>query len=273
MGKLRGYVGQRFGKLTVIEVMASVKGQRKIRRCLCDCGNVCIKDDKGLFRRLNPSCNECIITEKICTGCKKMKPISEYNKNSDCKMGIQVQCKECNAAFYIENRERIKEQYNENMKNEKLRENRRSINYKSWQKNKHKELAYKRIYEKRPEVIERRKRIHLERKATDIQYNIRRRLRGRLRDTVKRTIGVGYKYKSSLVLLGCDMDFFKSYIESKFEYGMNWDRFTYIHIDHIKPCSQFDLTKIEDQKICFHYSNLQPLWEVDNLVKSWKYFM
>lgn len=39
------------------------------------------------------------------------------------------------------------------------------------------------------------------------------------------------------------------------------------HIDHIKPCSSFDLTKVGEQKKCFHYTNLQPLWQFDNISK------
>ena len=40
------------------------------------------------------------------------------------------------------------------------------------------------------------------------------------------------------------------------------------HIDHINPCSRFNLSDIEQQKQCFHYSNLQPLWWWENLKKS-----
>jgi hypothetical protein len=42
------------------------------------------------------------------------------------------------------------------------------------------------------------------------------------------------------------------------------------HIDHIKPCAEFDLTKEEEQE-CFHYSNTQPLWAEDNLSKGDKW--
>lgn len=103
-------------------------------------------------------------------------------------------------------------------------------------------------------------------------YNIKRRLRWRLRDTLKKMIKNGVKYKSSLVLLGCDMDFFKKHIEDKFYAGMSWDNMETWHLDHIKPCSKFDLTKLEDQKICFNFSNIQPLLKMDNLIKSYNYF-
>lgn len=42
------------------------------------------------------------------------------------------------------------------------------------------------------------------------------------------------------------------------------------HIDHIKPCASFDLSDPDQQKACFHYSNLQPLWAFDNLSKGAK---
>ena len=36
----------------------------------------------------------------------------------------------------------------------------------------------------------------------------------------------------------------------------------------IIPCAYFDLTKEENQRICFNYRNLQPLWARDNYKKS-----
>lgn len=70
--------------------------------------------------------------------------------------------------------------------------------------------------------------------------------------------------------LGCSFDELRSYLESKFTDGMTWENHSKHgwHIDHIKPCASFDLTKEDQIKICFHYSNLQPLWAKDNLSKG-----
>ena len=53
---------------------------------------------------------------------------------------------------------------------------------------------------------------------------------------------------------------------------MSWDNHGYgddkWHIDHIKPCSKFDLSIIKNQEMCFNYINLQPLWKKDNFKKG-----
>ena len=48
---------------------------------------------------------------------------------------------------------------------------------------------------------------------------------------------------------------------------MNWDNYGEWEVDHIKPCSSFNLLNEEERKECFHYSNLQPLWKGDNREK------
>lgn len=72
-------------------------------------------------------------------------------------------------------------------------------------------------------------------------------------------------------LTGCSKDDLYSHLESKFTEGMNWDNYGKWHIDHIKPCVSFDLTDTEEQKKCFHWTNLQPLWAIDNMRKGAKY--
>jgi hypothetical protein len=49
---------------------------------------------------------------------------------------------------------------------------------------------------------------------------------------------------------------------------MSWENYGKWHIDHIIPCSSFNLSLPEEQRNCFHYSNLQPLWAKDNIFKA-----
>ncbi len=58
------------------------------------------------------------------------------------------------------------------------------------------------------------------------------------------------------------------HLEKQFKDGMNWENYGEWHIDHIIPCSVFDLENSEEQDICFHHTNLQPLWANDNISKS-----
>ena len=55
---------------------------------------------------------------------------------------------------------------------------------------------------------------------------------------------------------------------------MNWNNINEWHLDHIVPVKYFrdnyNFEDIEIQKICFHYLNMQPLWEKDNLKKATK---
>jgi hypothetical protein len=78
------------------------------------------------------------------------------------------------------------------------------------------------------------------------------------------------KSKHTMELLGCSIEEFKIYLEKQFTKGMNWGNYGKKgwHIDHILPCASFDLTDPEQQKKCFHYTNLQPLWAEDNYKKK-----
>jgi hypothetical protein len=88
------------------------------------------------------------------------------------------------------------------------------------------------------------------------------------RSRLRRALKGNTKITSSINLLGCTVEVLKEYLEIQFKPGMNWDNYGKWHIDHVIPCSFFDLRNIEEQKICFHYSNLQPLWAKENLQKK-----
>jgi hypothetical protein len=78
------------------------------------------------------------------------------------------------------------------------------------------------------------------------------------------------KHTSASSLVGCSIEQLKQHLESLWLPGMSWSNHTKKgwHIDHIKPCASFDLSDPEQQKICFHYTNLQPLWSTDNESKG-----
>lgn len=138
-------------------------------------------------------------------------------------------------------------------------------------KNKDKILARKRdFFEKNKEKIKSRwRKRNIDRTRNDLCYRLVKNLRSRINKAVKLNI----KSKKTKKLLGCDINYFKFNLESRFKVGMSWKNYGEWHIDHIKPCSSFDFSKPEEQYRCFHYSNLQPLWKEENLEKSDKYEM
>lgn len=104
--------------------------------------------------------------------------------------------------------------------------------------------------------------------STPKQAAVARNLRNRLNNAIKGK----NKSASTIELLGCTVPELMKYLESRFSPGMSWENHGIHgwHIDHIKPCASFDLADPEQQRECFHYSNLQPLWAADNLIKGSK---
>jgi len=101
---------------------------------------------------------------------------------------------------------------------------------------------------------------------TNPNYKLAKNLRSRLTTALKH--GRGAKSASTLQLLGCTVDELKVKLESRFHPGMTWDNYGEWHVDHIKPCASFDLSDPAQQQLCFHWTNLQPLWALENLQKS-----
>ena len=134
--------------------------------------------------------------------------------------------------------------------------------------NEKKREKYKTDKKFRKDTIERTAKRVIERFNTDLNFRLRMLLRGRIRSVMK----TKNAKKNSQVydLLGCSLESFKKHMENQFSSGMSWSNIGKWHIDHIYPLSKFDLTKLEEQKKAFHYTNMQPLWAKDNLQKSSK---
>ena len=78
------------------------------------------------------------------------------------------------------------------------------------------------------------------------------------------------KSAKSMELLGCDLVGLKAHLEGLFRDGMTWENYGLKgwHIDHKVLCGSFDLLDPAQQRACFHFTNLQPLWWHENLTKG-----
>lgn len=108
---------------------------------------------------------------------------------------------------------------------------------------------------------------YLERRKNDHKFRFETNCRARIKILIRK--GLLGREKNTFKLIGCDWNFLKEYIEKKFKDGMTWENYGKWHIDHIKPfyCAK---NKEEVSELC-HYTNLQPLWAKENLIKN-KFF-
>lgn len=89
-----------------------------------------------------------------------------------------------------------------------------------------------------------------------------------IRSRVYRVLKGQLKSAPTLKMLGCSIEQLRKHLESKFERWMTWANYgSAWHIDHVCPCASFDLSKPEQQRRCFHFSNLQPLGATENMRK------
>ena len=202
---------------------------------------------------------------KTCCTCKQLKNLIGFGKNKSTKDGYTKQCKFCINEYYRNNKLKFSiraKTYRYPRKEEtKIK---RAEYFKTHKKEKAEyDLEYRK--KNKTKFSEAKKR-YAERNKNNPQFKLKRNLRRRIHHILK---GCS-KSQHSIDLLGCEINFYIKYLESKFQEGMNWDNYGMYgwHVDHIIPCSSFDLTDIEQQKRCFNYSNTQPLWWIDNLKKS-----
>lgn len=136
-------------------------------------------------------------------------------------------------------------------------------------------------YRSRPEVKEKRKiyevsdirrtwkrKKHNEKIKNDILYKIKWIVRNRIR-VIFQVKNIN-KIKKFDEYIGCTPEELLSHLENQFEPGMTWDNHGIYgwHIDHIIPLISAK-TEEEIYKLG-HYTNLQPLWAIDNLKKGSK---
>jgi len=183
-----------------------------------------------------------------------------------------------NREYYQENKEEIAankhEYYQENKEKvaaynrEYRQENKEEIaaRERKYRQNNKEEIATReRKY--RQENKEKIHKYYKKRYHSDPEYNLICRLRTRMNIVVKRA-GLDKKCASTSELLGISTQGLKEWLEAQFTEDMTWENRSDWHVDHIIPCDAFDMTVEENQRICFWYKNLQPLWAEENLKKS-----
>ena len=244
---------------------------------------------------------------KICSKCGIEKSIKEFYKNKTHKGGFSSWCKDCRKNYRDSHKKEIAEQritykeqakeyrkiyyrlhkkeakeYYQLHKEEELARGKKYRYFHKEEMREHKKEYY--IFHKE-EIKRQHKEYHQshkketakrvkQRRQTDINFKILGNLRSRVFHALKGNI----KSKPTNLLIGCSVDFLKQYLASQFLPGMTWKNHgngwlgkKEWHIDHIKPCVLFDLSKPSEQYKCFNYTNLQPLWAIDNLIKSDKF--
>lgn len=240
---------------------------------------------------LSDECNNCFSSK--CTRCHEVKELvkgkwckeckNEYERirRSDANATVKEKIKEKQKERYHKNKENVKEiKFDDNETKEcsvcnevkkldkfhvaktkgKIRAECRTCSSK-------KRKEYYQTH--KDETIKQNIKYQNERRKQDPAYKIERNMRCRLYHALKKD--GAKKSDTTMKLVGCTPNFLKGYIEAKFTDGMTWDNYGDFHIDHIRPCASFNLLNEEEQRICFHYKNLQPLWGHDNLIKGSKF--
>ena len=217
------------------------------------------------------------MTTKVCKDCHREKELDEFPKHKQMKDGHLNQCRMCKNDYIRkygqDNKEKLSEKaktyYEENKEVIKQRvrnhwnDNSTEINQKRREKYKNDETYREKVLQQcstsnakcRPE---RRKRVKEKGGAAYYLELCRKRMWNAFNGRAAKS----YKTKA---LLGCDGDFLKRHLESTKIPGKDYSD---AHIDHIIPCSSFDMSDEEQQKKCFHYTNLQLLPAHENLSKS-----
>ena len=186
---------------------------------------------------------------KTCITCKIEQPLVNFNKDKKRADGVDYVCRSCKKIYYKQNRDKMLNQ---------------AKTY--YQNNTETKNAYIRAWR-----LENKDHINAQQRkrwADDEQYRIRMVLGWKINQSIQKK----YKTLSSTKLLGCSLEQVRNHLQSQFKPEMNWDNHGDVwEIDHIKPCSSFNLINVEEQKECFNYKNLQPLFKTTQIAEDLGY--
>ena len=191
---------------------------------------------------------------KICTKCKTEKSINDFCKHKGSKDGLQSNCKQCASIstkkWKINNPEKNKESHQKTFKKYYIPKEKTS-----------EDIRKQHIKEYQNEWMKNKRKDPLVKLNNFIMHSVWKSL---TKNNIK-------KSSKTLEILGLESwDKFKEHIESQFTEGMTWDNYSNKKecwsIDHIIPKSSAK-TEEEIYKLN-HYTNLRPMWHIENIKKS-----
>ena len=205
---------------------------------------------------------------KKCNSCGIEKDLTEFQTNNRNKDRKQNKCKNCFAAYFknnLKHKQKVKEHYHNN-----------KDYYKNYiEENKQDRREYMRLYSQIYRKNNKSKIQHYQntwmksKYKTDLNYKLKQIIKKRILTGLKRNLKSGEKIT---FYLGCNLIQYKKFIETKFYPEMTWENHGEIwEIDHIIPIGSFNLSKIENQKLCYHYTNTQPLFKTTEIASSFGY--
>lgn len=190
---------------------------------------------------------------KRCSKCGQEKLLGEFYRHPETRDGLFSRCKSCLGEY--------------NRSWQRAHPEKVSAKTHRWQRrNPEKNSASTRRWKQaNPEKIrESDRRYHKARYVSDLDFRLLKLCRSRVRIALRGKS----KSKRTIELIGCSIEHLRLWLTFYFQSGMSWSNYGKWHIDHVRPCASFDLRDPEQQKQCFHYTNLQPLWAADNIRKG-----
>ena len=227
---------------------------------------------------------------KTCTKCKIEQNINQFGIKNNYHDGLNPWCKTCKKGHaklnYLKNKDKIKQKAKEyyslnkeqilNFSEEKRQK--RNEYKRNWNKenndlvkkyiSNYRKQKSDRISKRKKEYRENNKELTNKTRKNWIKKNPIAKLGVSVRKRLGEYLRLkGYKksYKFEQYI-GCDKNTLIAHIESKFTDGMTWDNHGDWHLDHIIPLASAT-TEQELYSLC-HYTNLQPLWGIDNIKKG-----
>jgi len=212
------------------------------------------------------------MSTKTCTKCGVEKDVVEFDKDKTKKDGLFSWCKSCKKEYREANREKI---HKYNNKYYEVNHEREISRVKEYREANHEEILVRRreAYQYNIEEIRAQTRTPEYRAKVNKRYKKRYkedplfRIANNLRSRVKMALKAqgAKKFTSTMDLIGCSPEFLTKHLEKQIRTGTNREDY---HVDHIIPCALFDLTKEEEQRLCFHWTNLQLLLGPENMSKG-----